>query len=163
QPKLEQLLVGKRSPGKSLSRHCVLKHLPGKEHHGRGTQGRESCAVKDAARRNPAMVHAGFPSSGSILDAGRGRPMRAIADRLRQTQQIKLPSIRRNSMGLAYAAKARRITILSILQRYAEPAESERHVQDPASMWRHLLVLHLRHGNNERFLNLFLNECEPLF
>ena len=31
-------------------------------------------------------------------------------------------------MGLAYAAKARRITI--ILQRYAEPAESERRVQD---------------------------------
>ena len=30
-------------------------------------------------------------------------------------------------------------------------------------MWRRLLVLHLRHGHNERFLNLFLNECEPLF
>jgi hypothetical protein len=60
------------------------------------------------------MVHAGFPPSGSILDAGRGRPMRATADWLKQARQIKLPSIRRNSMGLAYAAKARRTTTLSL-------------------------------------------------
>jgi hypothetical protein len=30
-------------------------------------------------------------------------------------------------------------------------------------MRQHLLAPHLRHGRNARFLNLFLNECKPLF